>query len=46
MGVRHFFSAGRWMVGNLDVNQALRVRDGDLLVVAPLPLIGVEGSPC
>ena len=34
------------MVGNLDVKQALRVRDGDLLLVAPLPLVGVEGSPC
>ena len=45
MGVWHFFSAERWMVGNPDVKQALRVRDGDLLVVAPLSLIGVEGSP-
>ena len=46
VGVRHFFSAQRWMVSNLGVKQALRVRDGDLLVVAPLPLVGVEGSPC
>ena len=46
MGVRPFLSGERWTVGNLDVKQALRVRDGDLLVVVPLPLVGVEGSPC
>ena len=46
VAVRHFLAKGRWLVGNLDVEQALRVRDGDLLVVAPLPLVGLEGSPC
>jgi arylformamidase len=38
--------AGRWIVTNLDPENAAQVRDGDLLVVAPLAIAGLEGSPC
>ncbi len=38
--------AGLWLATNLDVEKGRLVRDGDLMVVAPLPLRGLEGSPC
>lgn len=38
--------AGRWLASNLDVEKALLVQDGDLLVVAPLAVRDTEASPC
>jgi arylformamidase len=34
------------MVTDLDTEAAGQVQDGDLLIVAPLPLVGLDGSPC
>jgi kynurenine formamidase len=34
------------LVTDLDGQAAAQVRTGDLLVVAPLPLVGLDGSPC
>jgi kynurenine formamidase len=34
------------LVTDLNGQAAPRVRTGDLLVVAPLPLVGLDGSPC
>lgn len=34
------------LVTDLDDQAATQVRTGDLLVVAPLPLAGLDGSPC
>jgi len=34
------------LVTDLDDQAAAQVRTGDLLVVAPLPLAGLDGSPC
>jgi arylformamidase len=34
------------LVTDLDPSAAEQVRDGDLLIVAPLRLIGLDGSPC
>jgi kynurenine formamidase len=34
------------LVTDLDPAAAAEVQDGDLLVVAPLPLTGMEGAPC
>ncbi len=34
------------LVTDLDPGAAAQVRDGDLLVVAPLPLAGLDGAPC
>lgn len=38
--------AGTYLATDLNPVAARRVRDGDLLIVAPLPLRGVEGAPC
>jgi glyoxylase-like metal-dependent hydrolase (beta-lactamase superfamily II) len=38
--------SGIHIVTGVVEEQAARVRDGDLLVVAPLPLQGLEGAPC
>lgn len=43
---RRLLGADRWIVTDLVPEQAARVRDGDLLVVAPLGLEGLEASPC
>jgi kynurenine formamidase len=34
------------LVTDLDPDAADQVRDGDLLIVAPLRLVGLDGSPC
>jgi kynurenine formamidase len=46
VAVSRLLAAGRWLASNLDPEKAALVHDGDLLVVAPLALGGVEGSPC
>ena len=46
VSVSRLLAAGRWMASNLDPEKAVLVQNGDLLVVAPLSLEGVEGSPC
>jgi arylformamidase len=46
VAVRRLLGAGRWMVSNLDPANATQVQDGDLLIVAPLAIDGLEGSPC
>jgi kynurenine formamidase len=44
--VTRLLGAGHWMVSNLDPAKASEVQDGDLLIVAPLTLQGIEASPC
>ena len=39
-------AANRWIATNLDPEKAAQVQDGDLLVVAPLAISAIEGSPC
>lgn len=39
-------AAGLWLVTDVSVEAARQVREGDLLVVAPLPVRDVEGAPC
>ena len=39
-------AGGLWLATDVSVAAAQQVLDGDLLVVAPLPLRGVEGAPC
>jgi kynurenine formamidase len=34
------------LVTDLNPETVIQVRDGDLLIVAPLPLTGLDGSPC
>lgn len=34
------------LVTDLDIQVSAQVRDGDLLIVAPLRLVGLDGSPC
>ena len=34
------------LVTDLDSQSSAQVRDGDLLIVAPLRLVGLDGSPC
>jgi kynurenine formamidase len=34
------------LVTDLDPAAAAQVQDGDLLITAPLPLVGLDGSPC
>ena len=46
VAVRRLLAAGRWIATNLDPVKATQVQDGDLLVVAPLAIDGLEGSPC
>jgi arylformamidase len=46
VAVSRLLAAGRWMASNLDPARATQVQDGDLLVVAPLAIAGIEGSPC
>jgi kynurenine formamidase len=46
VALSRLLGAGRWLVSNLDLEKAAQVQDGDLLVVAPLALRGVEASPC
>jgi arylformamidase len=46
VAVRRLLAADRWMASNLDPQKAAQVRDGDLLVVAPLAITALEGSPC
>jgi kynurenine formamidase len=46
VAVSRLLAAGRWMATNLDPAKATLVQDGDLLVVAPLAIAGIEGSPC
>jgi arylformamidase len=46
VAVRRLLGAGRWIVSNLDPAMASQVQDGDLLVVAPLAVRGIEGGPC
>lgn len=48
----HYFHNRTWLgadiplVTDLDPQGAEQVRDGDLLIVAPLRLVGMDGSPC
>jgi arylformamidase len=46
VAVSRLLGANRWIAGNLDLEKALLVRDGDLLVIAPLLIDGIEGCPC
>jgi arylformamidase len=46
VAVSRLLAAPCWIVSNLDPEKALQVHDGDLLIVAPLALQGIEGSPC
>jgi kynurenine formamidase len=46
VAVSRLLGANRWMAANLDLAKAAQVRDGDLLIVAPLALGNVEGCPC
>jgi kynurenine formamidase len=46
VAVSRLLAAGHWMASNLDPEKATQVQDGDLLVIAPLALSGLEGSPC
>ena len=46
VAVSRLLAAGVWMLTNLDPVKATQVLDGDLLVVAPLNIEGLEGSPC
>lgn len=46
VAVSRLLGANRWIVTNLDPEAAAQVQDGDLLVVAPLAITGLEGSPC
>ena len=46
VAVSRLLAARRWIVTNLDRAKATQVQDGDLLVVAPLAVSGLEGSPC
>ncbi|HEU0073680.1 MAG TPA: cyclase family protein [Dehalococcoidia bacterium] len=46
VAVSRLLAAGRWIATNLDPAKATQVQDGDLLVVAPLAIAGLEGSPC
>lgn len=43
---RFWLGAGIPLVTDLDPQAVAQVRDGDLLIVAPLPLEGLDGSPC
>ena len=43
---RAWLGASIPLVTDLDPEAAASVRDGDLLVVAPLRLVGMDGSPC
>jgi kynurenine formamidase len=43
---RVWLGAGIPLVTDLDAAAAATVRDGDLIVVAPLRLLGMDGSPC
>jgi arylformamidase len=43
--VSRLLGANRWLATNLDPEKAAQVHDGDLLVVAPLAITGLEGSP-
>ncbi len=46
VAVSRLLATGRWIATNLDPEKAAQVQDGDLLVVAPLAIAGIEGSPC
>jgi len=46
VAVSRLLAAYRWMVTNLDPDNAAQVQDNDLLVVAPLAIAGLEGSSC
>jgi arylformamidase len=46
IAVGRLLAANRWLVTNLDPAKAAQVHDGDLLVVAPLAIAGIEGAPC
>jgi arylformamidase len=46
VAVARLLAANVFMLTNLDPEKAARVQDGDLLVVAPLNVDGLEGSPC
>jgi kynurenine formamidase len=43
---RSWLGADIPMVTDLNPQAAAQVRDKDLLVVAPLPLVGMDGAPC
>jgi kynurenine formamidase len=43
---RVWLRAGIPLVTDLDSRAAEQVRDGDLVIVAPLRLVGLDGSPC
>ncbi len=43
---RVWLGAGIPLVTDLDPRAAERVRDGALVIVAPLRLVGLDGSPC
>jgi kynurenine formamidase len=43
---RVWLGAGIPLVTDLDAVAAATVRDGDVIVVAPLRLVGMDGSPC
>lgn len=46
VAVSRLLAANRWLATNLDPLKAAQVQDGDLLVVAPLAIANIEGSPC
>jgi kynurenine formamidase len=43
---RFWLAAGIPLVTDLDPDAAAQVRDGDFVIVAPLRLVGLDGSPC
>ncbi len=46
VALSRLLAAGLWIATNLDPTKAALVQDGDLLVVAPLAISGIEASPC
>jgi arylformamidase len=46
VAVKRLLAADRWIAANLDPERAALVQDGDLLVIAPLAITGLEGAPC
>lgn len=44
--VSRLLGAGIWLTSNLDPAKAPLVQDGDVLVVAPLAINGLEAAPC
>ncbi len=46
VAVSRLLAAGRWIATNLDPQKAAQVQNGDLLVIGPLAIAGIEASPC